>query len=139
MAIKDKKEGQERSRLMEVLQSESKVWNYFILVLSIALIILAVFLFNGTLEIKSTIPIIGSFPKTFTWIIMVIGVVSLVYAIFPFAQSAFPELKNVTWPTKKLFLINCLKVFSFLVVFTLLYLMYDILVSELISNILKIK
>ena len=87
MAIKDKKEGQERSRLMEVLQSESKVWNYFILVLSIALIILAVFLFNGTLEIKSTIPIIGSFPKTFTWIIMVIGVVSLVYAIFPFAQS----------------------------------------------------
>ncbi len=140
MAIKEKKDRIDQpSRLKQALEADSKVLNVLILILSMALIILGVFLLNGTLEIKSTVPVIGSFPTAFSIIILVIGCVSLVYGMFPFAKAAFPELKRITWPTGKLFLMNTLKVFSFLIIFTLLYLMYDVLVSELISGILNIK
>lgn len=140
MAIKEKKDRDDLpSRLIQALEADSKVLNIIILLLSVALIILGVFLLNGTLEVKSTVPVIGSFPTAFAIIILVIGAVSLVYGMFPFAKAAFPELKRVTWPTKNLFLMNILKVFSFLIIFTLVYLMYDVLVSELISGILKIK
>lgn len=140
MAIKEKKDRDDLpSRLIQALTADSKVLNIIILLLSVALIILGVFLLNGTLEVKSTVPVIGSFPTAFAIIILVIGAVSLVYGMFPFAKAAFPELKRVTWPTKNLFLMNILKVFSFLIIFTLVYLMYDVLVSELISGILKIK
>lgn len=140
MAIKEKKDRDDLpSRLIQALEADSKVLNIIILLLSVALIILGVFLLNGTLEVKSTVPVIGSFPTAFAIIILVIGAVSLVYGMFPFAKAAFPELKRVTWPNKNLFLMNILKVFSFLIIFTLVYLMYDVLVSELISGILKIK
>lgn len=137
MAIKEKSENT-KSRLAEILMSESKVLNYLVLALSIVVIILGVFNLNGTLEVKSTVPIIGSFPTTFAVILVVVGLLALVYSIYPFAKGAFPELKHVTWPSWALFLANTAKVFTFLIIFTLLYLMYDVLVSELISGILNI-
>ena len=131
MAIKEKKEEQ-TSRIWEYITTEHKWENYAFIFLSIAVLILGVFILNGTISVKSTVPIIGSFPKAFATIIVVIASLSLVYAVYPFVKVAFPELKKVTWPGKNLFLV-------FLIVFTLLYLMYDVLVSELISGILNIK
>ncbi|MBS1476410.1 MAG: preprotein translocase subunit SecE [Acholeplasmatales bacterium] len=138
MAIKEKKE-ETTSRIWEYIKTEHKWENYFFMFISIAVLILGVFILNGTLTIKSKVPIIGSFPKAFAIIIIVVASLSLVYAVYPFVKVAFPELRKVTWPGKNLFLGNTLKVFIFLIVFTLLYLMYDVLVSELISGILKIK
>ncbi len=138
MAIKEKQE-ESRSRLMEYLATEHKWENYLFVFLSIAVLILGVFLLNGTLEIKSTVPVIGSFPTAFAVIVTVVASLSLVYALYPFVKVAFPEFKKITWPTMPLFVGNTIKVFVFLIIFTLLYLMYDVLVSELIKGILNIK
>lgn len=138
MAIKEKQE-ESRSRLWEYVSTEHKWENFLFVFLSVAVLILGVFLLNGTLEIKSTVPVIGSFPTTFAVIVTVVASLSLVYALYPFAKVAFPELKKITWPTMPLFISNTIKVFVFLIIFTLLYLMYDVLVSELIKGILNIK
>lgn len=138
MAIKEKKEVQ-TSRIWEYISTEHKWESYVFMFLSIAVLILGVFILNGTLTVKSTVPIIGSFPTAFAIIIVVVATLSLLYAIYPFVKVAFPELKKITWAGKKLFLGNTLKVFLFLTIFTLLYLMYDVLVSELLSTILNIK
>ncbi len=138
MAIKEKQE-ETRSRLMEYLSTEHKWENFLFVFLSVAVLILGVFILNGTLEIKSTVPIIGSFPTTFAIIVTSLAALSLVYALYPFVKVAFPEFKKVSWPTMPLFIGNTIKVFIFLIIFTLLYLMYDVLVSELIKGILNIK
>lgn len=138
MAIKEKKE-ESRSRVLEYIMTEHKWENYVFMFLSIAVLILGVFILNGTITVKSTVPLIGSFPTAFAIVIVVISALSLIYAIYPFAKSAFPELKKITWPNKALFIGNTIKVFVFLIIFTLLYLMYDVLVSELLSGILKIR
>lgn len=137
MAIKEKKEEQ-TSRILEYLKAEHKWENYLFMFLSIALIILGVFMLNGTLNVKSTVPVIGSFPKAFAIIITVIGSLSLIYAVYHFFKSAFPELKKITLPGWSLFIGNTLKVFTFLIIFTLLYLMYDVLVSEIIGGLIKL-
>lgn len=135
MAIKEKNE-EKGSKILEYIKTEHKWENYFFMFISICVLLLGVLILNGTLEIKSTVPVIGSFPTTFGVIVLVIAILSLVYAVFPFFKNAFPELKKVTWPRWMLFLGNTIKVFLFLIIFTLLYLMYDVLISELIGKII---
>lgn len=137
MAIKEKQD-ERKSRILEYLKTEHKWENYLFMFLSIAVLILGVFMLNGTLEVKPSVPIIGSFPKVFAIIVTVVSSLSLVYAIYPFVRSAFPELKKVTWPSWSLFFGNSLKVLVFLVVFTLLYLMYDVLISSFLAWLLNL-
>ena len=57
MAIKEKKEEQ-TSRIWEYITTEHKWENYAFMFLSIAVLILGVFILNGTISVKSTVPII---------------------------------------------------------------------------------
>lgn len=138
MAVK-KTQVEKKSRVLEYLQTEHKWETYLFIFLSLALMVLAIFILNGTLGVDTKVPVISSFPKTFAIIILVIASASLIYAVYPFFKNSWPEVKKVTLPGWVLFLGNVLKVFTFLAVFTVLYLMYDVLVTELISGLLKLR
>jgi preprotein translocase subunit SecE len=139
MAVKEKVDILDRkSRILEVLNKDYKWETYLYIVVSLFLIEIGALILTGVISFKDNIPLIGTYPKGFAIAIVIIGSLSLVYAIFPFLRTAFPEIKKTTWPTWALFLGNAAKTFVFLIAFTLIYHMFDIIIGELLSRYLSL-
>lgn len=136
MAIKEKKETEGKSRIIEYFKTEHKWENFVFPFLAITLLILGTLILNNTLTINETVPLIGNFPKLFAWLIVGLSSLALILTIYPFFKPAWPEFRKVTWPNKKLFGGNTVRVFAFLITLTLLFLLYDAFISRLIALIL---
>ncbi len=138
MAIKKTEETQpQKSRIWEYMKTEHKWENYVLLILSLFALILGALIMNKTLVVNDSFPLIGNFPNLFAWILIILSALSLILSLYPFFKPAWPELKKVTWPNKKLFLGNTARVFIFLITLTLLFLLYDAFISRIIALLLK--
>ncbi len=135
MAIKEKVNVLDRkSRILEVLSTDYKWETYLYIFVSLVLIEIGCLILNDVISFKDSVPIVGTYPTAFAILIVVIGSLSLIYALYPFLKMAFPEIKKTEWPTWMLFLGNTARTFVFLILFTLIYLMFDIIISELLSR-----
>lgn len=135
MAIKQKVENK-KSKLGEILSKEYKWEIYVYLFISIASVLIGVLFLNGTLTISRTIPFIGTIAPAIPWILLVLGGFLFIYSAYPFFKPALPEIKKVTWLKGKQYLGNVIRVFSFLIVFALLFLLYDMFITELLARIM---
>lgn len=131
---KEKFEG--KSRIMEYLKTEHKWENYLFLAVSVITLLLGVLMLTDALVVKEDFPLIGNYPDVFAWILVVIAGIGVVYALYPFFKPAFPEFKKVTWLTWPKFLENAVRVFLFLIIFTLLFLLYDSFITQILAKIL---
>lgn len=135
MAIKEKVDVLDRkSRILEVLSKDYKWETYLYMFVSIVLIVLGTLIIKDVITFRDSIPIVGTYPTAFAIVLIVVGVLSLLYSIYPFVKLAFPELKKTEWPTLHKFLADTVRTFVFLICFTLIYLMFDIIISELLSR-----
>lgn len=135
MAIKKKQDVLDRkSRILEVLSKDYKWETYLYIFISLFLIEIGALILNSVIQFKDTVPLLGTYPTAFAIIIVVIGVLSLIYALYPFIRQAYPEIKKVTWPKWSLFLGNAAKTFLFLIVLTLIYFVFDIIIGESLSR-----
>jgi len=132
---REKREG--RSRILEYLSTEHKWENYLFLVISIVTLVLGALILTGALAVKDTFPVIGEHPKVFAWVLIVISALGVLYACYPFFKPAFPEFKKISWLPGRKFLGNSLRVFIFLTIFALLFLLYDAFITQLLANIIK--
>ena len=132
--IEKKKEKTEtRSRIMEYLKTEHQWENYLFLVVAAVTLVLGFLIIDGTLIIKKSFPLIGDHPKIFSWSLVVISAFGLVYALYPFFKPALPEFKKISWLPWRKFLGNTIRVFSFLIIFTLLFLLYNKFIFEILA------
>jgi preprotein translocase subunit SecE len=92
---------------------------------------------NDSLIVREDFPLIGDYPDVFAWILVVVAALGLLYALYPFLKPAFPELKKITWLTGKKFLGNAIRTFLFIIIFTLLFMLYDAFVSGLLKLIIS--
>lgn len=129
---KEKEEG--KSRILEYLATEHKWENYLFVVVSLVTLVLGILILTGALVVKEDFPLIGDYPKVFAWILVGFAGFGLLYAIYPFFKPAFPEFKKISWLSGKKFLANTIRVFTFLIIFTLLFLLYDIFISQLLGR-----
>lgn len=135
MAVKEKVDVLDRkSRILEVLAKDYKWETYLYMFVSTVLIVLGTLILQNIITFRDSIPIVGTYPTGFAIVLVVVGVLSLIYSIYPFVKLAFPELKKTEWPTVHKFLGDTLRTFVFLIVFTLIYLMFDVIISELLSR-----
>ncbi len=135
MAIKQKKE-EKQSKLMEILSKDYRWENYVFFVVSLLVLLLGILILTGTLTINSDAIIIGSFPTTFAWILVVVGSLTLIYAVYPFFKPALPEIKKISWLKGKKYFGNVLRVFTFIIIFALLFLLYDMFITEILAKIM---
>lgn len=135
MAIKQK-EKTKKSRLWEMFSTVTKWENYFFVVISLLTLLLGILILTGVLSIKSGFPVIGSYPTAFAWILVVISGFGLIYALYPFFKPAYPELKKVTWPRGRQFAADTFRVFVFIMILSLLFMAYDIIISAIMGAIL---
>ena len=135
--IKTKRDKEESkpSRIWEYIKTEHKWENYVFLVISVVTLILGVLILVGTLVVRSDFPVIGGIPMVFGWILVVVAAAGVVYALYPMFKPAFPELKKITWLTGSKLVGNIIRVFLFILIFTLLFLLYDAFISQVLSRI----
>lgn len=137
--IEKKNEKNERLgiyRVWEYIKEEHKWESYVSLFFSLVVLILGCLMLSGTLVVKENIPVIGSIPTLFAWILVVLGAGGLLYSVYPFFKPAFPEFRKISWLTGYKFLGNTVRVFLFLIIFTLLFLLYDSFITEILALIL---
>lgn len=117
------------NRVLEILRKEYPFEKILLGVLGALVIILGVYLVEGTvLEIRLTNWwIFNTDGKilAFSIFVIVIGAVSLVMALWPFFQPSLVEMKKVTWPNRKTILNLSTRVFGFIIVISMFFIIID--------------
>lgn len=130
MAVKEKQK-EKKSRIWEIITKDYKWQSYLFVVVALMTLILGILILTNVLTVKASFPILGSHPTVFAGILVAFSGISLIYALYPFFKPAWPELKKVTWPTRKSFLSDAVRVFMFLIIFALLFVLYDFFITEI--------
>ena len=123
-------------RITEYLKEEHQWENWLFLVISIITLLLGCLMLNGALQVRSDFPLIGEYPTVFAWILVALSSIGLIYALYPFLKPAFPELKKITWLTWPKFLGNSIRTFVFIIIFTLLFVLYNVFLTLTLAPIL---
>ena len=91
----NKKEVKKPSRLVTVFTKEYKHEGLILLVLAIIAIVLGVIFLKGDFGLTlEGVYLIGDYPKVFSWILIALGVFSLILAIWPFYKPSIDEVKK---------------------------------------------
>ena len=136
----EKKQQKEASlgvyRINEYLKEEHQWENWLFLGISIITLLLGCLMLNGALQVRKDFPVIGEYPQVFAWILIVLASLGLLYALYPFLKPAFPELKKITWLAWPKFLGNAIRTFVFIIILTLLFMLYDVFIADLLGLII---
>ena len=138
MAIKEKNNEVKQSKLMEIISKEYKWETYLLGFLSIVAIALGLLIFADVLTVNADTPVIGNIPNLFAWIITIVGVIGLILFAIPIFKPAVPELKKLSWPTWRVFVANTTRVFIFLIVMSLMFLLFESFISAGLSKLLQL-
>ncbi|MGM9900127.1 MAG: preprotein translocase subunit SecE [Bacilli bacterium] len=123
-----------KNRVMDVLFTEHKWENLVLAILAIFAIELGVLLLTKNyLTIPADAFLIGKYWKVFSWVLVVLGAVSLILSVSSFYAPSFAEIKNISGLKKKEFFGNVLKVFIFSVVLALFFLLCDFVIETILN------
>ena len=92
---------------------------------------------TGALTIRDNFPVLGGHGTVVGWTLVVVGVIAIIYTIWPFVKPSLPELKKVTWLTLPKFVGNAVRTFLFIAIFVALFVLYDALITGILAKILK--
>ncbi|HEY8365096.1 MAG TPA: preprotein translocase subunit SecE [Haloplasmataceae bacterium] len=121
--IKSKKDKEKKGISLEAI---------FYILISLVAIVLADLLAANVLNIKADLPLLGGATKTvFIVALIVLGVFSLVTAFRSILFQSIKEMKKVQWPTGREMIKYSKQVFSFIIFFSILFLLLDLLFTYL--------
>ncbi|HEY8444539.1 MAG TPA: preprotein translocase subunit SecE [Bacilli bacterium] len=132
LKVKDKPV-KKQNRLLAVFSKEYKHEGLVLLILALIAIVLGVMLILGILTIPTEVFFLGDYQRPFAWVLLGLGVVSLILAVLPYYKPSVEEIKRVTWPTKGTMISNSLTVFLFTLILALFFALIDSGFSALVS------
>lgn len=125
-----KTEDVKTNKVLEILRKEYPFERVLLGVLGILVIVLGVYLIEGSiLEIRYTdLWIFNSDTKIliFSIFVVLVGSVSFLMAIWPFFVPSFAEMKKVSWPNQKTIANHSARVFGFIIVLALFFVLIDL-------------
>lgn len=117
------------NKVLEILRKEYPFERIILGVMGLLVLVLGVYLVQGDIiEIKLTsFWLFNSALKRtlFAVFVIVIGAISVLMAIWPFFVPSFVEMKKVTWPNRKTILNHSARVFGFIIVLSLFFVIAD--------------
>lgn len=138
--IEKKQEQRDRmggtARIIEYLKTEHKWENYVFILVAALTLVLGGLMLTGFLVPNDNIPFIRDNSFLFAVVLTVIGFAGLIYALYPFFKPAFPEFRKITWLTLPKFVANSIRVFIFLIIFALLFQLYESFITSILYRIL---
>lgn len=135
MAVKEKVT-EKKSKIVEILTTDYPWENLLLGILASLSLALSIMILSGILTTADgPIPIISDFPNLFAGILLGISIVGLLLVVYPFFVPALPELKKMSWASKKVFLDASIRVLIFVVFFSLVFFAYDLLLANITGSI----
>ncbi len=138
--VEKKVEKKEKKNFLSLVLREYRFEGLILLVLSLISIILGVMILIGVktsgsdgLIVNQDYWFIGEYPKAFAWILIILGAVSFVLAVWPYVKPSIGEVKRVSWPTKKVMLENTAITFVFILVIAGLFIGYDAILNQVVK------
>ena len=135
MATKEK-QVEKKSKLVEILSKDYRWENYVFFIISLLVLLLGVLILTDTITINPDAFLIGPIADIFAWIMVAFGGLALIYAVYPFFKPAFPEIKRVSWLKGKKYFGNVLRVFIFIIILALLFLLFDMFITAVLAKIM---
>lgn len=136
MAVKEK-QLDKKSRIWEYIKTEHKWENYVFLFFAVVVLILGCLILTDVLTVKESIWLIGDHPDVFAWVLVGVSTLFTLYALVPFFKPAVPELKKISWLPLRKFVGNSIRVLLFLVIFALLFFLYDSFITQILARIFQ--
>lgn len=130
MAIKDKQRVSE-NKLSNIIKTDYRWENILLSIVATISAAFAILIVVGELTISDNVPVIGQFPVVFGWILFAIAIFGLGLVVWPFVRSALPELKKVSWASKKDFRINVRRVFFFMIAMAFVLLFFEYIIVKI--------
>lgn len=125
--VNKEKKQKKPSRIASVFVKEYKYEWVVLLILSIMAIVLGVIFLNNQFGLTlEDVYLIGDYPKVFSWLLIVLGVLSLLLSVAPIYKPSIVELKRVTWPKRGDMFKNTLTVLIFSIAMALFFFVADI-------------
>jgi preprotein translocase SecE subunit len=126
--------------VLAIFTKEYKYEGLILLFLSIIAIVLGVMVIIGEstsgasgLTINDSVFLIGDYPLAFAWILVILGVMSMVLAVWPFFKPSISEVKRVSWISRGQLFQNTVIVFIFIIAMALFFLLSDFLLGYVIQ------
>ena len=123
--------------LFDVLSKEYKWESFLFLFIALFVLDLGMLILTNALTIRDDFPILGGHSIVVGWVLVAVGAAAIIYSVWPFLKPAFPEIKKTTWLTLPKFLGNAFRTFLFIAIFVALFVLYDALITGILSKILK--
>jgi preprotein translocase subunit SecE len=117
------------NRIMEILTTEYKGESLLLVLVSIVIMVVSAYIINGTLVINPDFPIIGNFPLLSTIVFMFSGAVGLVIGSWPLFKPSVIEIKRLTPPSRSVYLDHMVKVFTFILLFLVVFILFDSVIT----------
>ena len=136
---------QDNSRVMSILKKEYAFENWVLAILSPVLILYGVYIVMGKFGTIDLAAVLGNSGRGFidffflttlrriftgTFLIL-IGTLVLAYLLIPYIRPSVSELKKVSWPTSRTLATNSLRVFTFLIFLSLVFVLYSFALNPL--------
>jgi preprotein translocase SecE subunit len=124
-----KVEEKKQNKILEVLTKEYPTEQILLAVLAIMVMVLGVYIldttdrvnFNGLWFINTALEI-----KIFSWVVIVLGAIAFVIAVWAYFVPSFGEMKKVSWPTREIILNNSVRVFGFILFLALFFVILEV-------------
>lgn len=135
-----KENAKKENGILSIFTKEYKYEGLVLLFLSLIAILLGSMVLVGEnsvdgrpLSINKDVFLIGEYPQVFAWILVILGVMSLILAAWPFIKPSVSELKRVSWAKKGELLQSTAIVFAFIVIMAGFFLLSDYLLGFLLQ------
>ncbi len=119
-----------KSSIWQILSKEYKYESLFLVFLSIVIMVVSAFIMNGTLTINAGVPVLGTFPLISAIVFFVTGFIGLIIGSWPIFKPSFKELRRLTPPTKAVYGDHTVKVFTFILGLTAIFLIFDSVIAS---------
>lgn len=120
------------NKILTIFTKEYKYEGIILLFLSLIALVLGTLVLMGIssegssgLVINENVFLIGDYPSAFAWILIVLGAVSLILAVWPFYKPSIAEAKRISWSTKGQLLKNTAIVFAFILSMSIFFILSD--------------
>ncbi len=133
---KEKKE----NGVLSIFTKEYKFEGIILLILSLVALVLGTMVLIGIqtngasgLVVSDGVFLIGDYPAAFAWILIVLGAVSLILAVWPFYKPSLSEIKKITWTKRGELLHNTAIVFAFILILSIFFIVCDFAFGYLVQ------
>ena len=121
------------NRIAQFLNTEYKWENFLLVGLSLFAIVFGVLILQDTFSIPENAFLVGDYADLFAWVLIVLGVISLLLWAVPFFRPSISEIKHIKGLKRKEFLGNILKVILFTIALALVFFLFDLVIELIIS------